>query len=159
MLLKIFDTRIGDVNLQIPAPTSNVAGVPNVLQVCGLSNMSATTDPGAANDMTQGYLPGSVWFNTTNQRWWDCVSNATGAAVWAFGGAAYANGGTNPPSEVTQFGQGTSLMAEEGNIYREVVASRNPGGTAGDYVVGMFSLPANSFDATGRGINLVARAG
>lgn len=50
-----------------------------------------------------------------------------------------------------------AIMGEEGNIYREVVASRNPGGTAGDYVVGAFTIPAGSFDIAGRGLNLLAQ--
>jgi hypothetical protein len=50
---------------------------------------------------------------------------------------------------------GAATMNEEGNIYRFVSAGVNPAGTAGDYVVGVYSLPASSFDIAGRGINLV----
>ena len=115
--------------------------------------------PGASNDISQGYLVGSRWFDTTAGvlRWWKCRSNALGAAIWVVDGVDYLNGGTNPNYEVTQFGLGSALMAEEGNIYREIVASRNPGGTGADYVVGLYTLPASSFDVAGRGINIMAQ--
>ena len=45
-------------------------------------NMTATTNPAATNDTSQGYVAGSNWLNTTNGTLWFCVSNATGAAVW-----------------------------------------------------------------------------
>src|SRR2546430_2666876 len=47
------------------------------------SNLAATTDPTASNDRTQGYEAGSQWLNITAGRAWICMSNATGAAVWA----------------------------------------------------------------------------
>ena len=65
-------------------------------------------------------------------------------------------GSVNPSTEITAFGGGTNTFLEEGNIYREVIAGRNPAGTAGDYVVSTFTLSANSFDIAGRGLNMVA---
>jgi hypothetical protein len=58
---------------------------------------------------------------------------------------------------VTYFGGSTATFPEEGNLYREIVASRNPGGTAGDYVVGVYTIPANGFDVAGRGVNMLAQ--
>ena len=123
------------------------------------NNLTATTDPAATNDgsAAQGYTPGSWWYNTTANRLWECVSNATGAAVWSFSGAAYASGGYNPASEVTQVGQGTALAAAEGNIYRSVLGTAtSPAATGSDYVLAVYALPANSFDVSGRGVNLLA---
>lgn len=126
----------------------------------GIDNFGATTDPTAANDNTQGYGPGSEWINTTLNREWTCLSAATGAAVWAFGGAAYGNGGYNPSNEVTQFGSSTTaLMAAEGNINRQVpgvAGAVAPGATGADNVVAVYSIPANCFDAANRGITITA---
>jgi hypothetical protein len=62
-------------------------------------------------------------------------------------------GGTNAPSASLS---GLATFPDEGNIYREVVASRNPASTAADIVVGVYTLPAYSFDISGRGVNLLA---
>jgi hypothetical protein len=118
-----------------------------------------TTDPTASNDNTQGYAIGSLWINTTALRIWECVSAATGAAAWVFSGAAYSSGGSTPATEVTQFGSGTALAAAEGNINRQVpgvAGAIAPGATGVDNVVAVYSLPANSLDAAGRGITVTA---
>lgn len=47
-----------------------------------VDNLTATTDPTAANDSRQGYGPGSVWINATTGTIWRCNSAAVGAAVW-----------------------------------------------------------------------------
>ena len=128
--------------------------------IANSNNLVATTDPGASNDTPQGYAIGSVWFNTTAMRWWECQSPAAGAAVWVFSGAAYNNSGTNPASEVTQFGSGTAIMGAEGNITGGRIISSagvNPGATGVDSVLAVYSLPANSFDLALRGINIVAQ--
>ena len=125
--------------------------------VASYNNLTATTDPVVTNDGTQGYGPGSWWYNTTAQRLWECVSSATGAAVWVFSGANYAGGGYSPASEATQFGQSVGLMAAEGNTYRDVKGvATSPAATGSDYVLAVYSLPANSLDVAGRGVNLVA---
>ena len=64
-------------------------------------------------------------------------------------------GGTTAPTATAL--QNLATFPDEGNVYREVVSSRNPGGTAGDYVVGVYSIPAYSFDISGRGINIIAQ--
>jgi len=46
------------------------------------NNDSATTDPSASDDVTQGWDIGSHWTNTAVGRVWFCVDNSTGAAVW-----------------------------------------------------------------------------
>ena len=153
----LFDSAIGDRKVSVPSvATANSSALLVSPSVAGFSNLSATTDPTSSNDTTQGYSIGSIWFNSTAGylRTWICRDNTASAAKWVFEGADYANGGTTPNAEVVQFGSGAALAAAEGNIYREVVASRNPGGTAADYVIGVYSLPANSFDISGRGVNI-----
>jgi hypothetical protein len=59
-----------------PQPFGNsLNGVP-------LTNVTATSGPGATNDATQGYSRGSTWINTTNNLVYTCANAATGAAVW-----------------------------------------------------------------------------
>lgn len=47
-----------------------------------LTNFTATADPTASNDATQGYAVGSGWFNTTTQVFWRAASVGAGAASW-----------------------------------------------------------------------------
>lgn len=47
------------------------------------NNFTATVDPSSGDDQTQGYTPGSRWFNTSTGILWTCLSAATGAASWA----------------------------------------------------------------------------
>jgi hypothetical protein len=50
-------------------------------------NLSATTDPGAGNDASQGYTPGSTWVNLNTNTVYFCGNAAIGAAVWTTSGA------------------------------------------------------------------------
>lgn len=47
-----------------------------------MSNLAATADPTVNNDGTQGYSAGSRMLNTLTGELFECVSAATGAAVW-----------------------------------------------------------------------------
>ena len=145
----LVDSHIGDV-------------VVPVLMGAGIgSSLIKTVDPVATNDLTQGFVPGSVWFNATpgKLRWWQCRLATKNAASWVFMGADYPNGGTNPATEVTAFGSGAALVAAEGNIFREVLAAagRNPGATNVDNVIAVYSMPLLSLDASGRGVNILAQ--
>lgn len=158
-LIRILDTQIGERDMQIPSPTAG-----GIIQALGISSLALSSDPGINQDSTQGYQVGSVVFNNTagQLRMWTCRDASTGAAKWTFDGADYANGGTNPPGEITQFGSSNAAFAEEGNIYRYVpgVAGMvTPGGIGNDYVVATYTVPANAFDGlagTNRGIMVVA---
>lgn len=56
------------------------------------------------------------------------------------------------------FGAGAGVVAEEGNINRQISAAGvQPGATGVDSVLAVYSLPANSFDVTGRGICITAQ--
>ena len=125
----------------------------------GIDNFSGTTDPTAANDSTQGFSVGSVWLNTAGGqlRWWDCRDATAGAAKWVYSGADYANGGTNPNTELTVFGGGTATIPAEGNINRQISsAGVSPGATGADNVLAVYSLPPSSFDQANRGIQITA---
>ncbi len=164
-MLNLFDDVKGNIPISVPGPQAG--GLPGSVApaqfaIFGIYNWNATSDPGPTNDSSQGVIVGHVWRNSTAGalRIWSCHDNTAGAAKWVFEGADYVNGGTNPAIEVTQFGSGAALMAEEGNIFRYVSAGLSPAGTNADYVVAAYSLPANSFDGlsgTNRGISITAQ--
>lgn len=58
--------------------SSGLAGKSAVVQV----NLGATSDPATTNDTTQGYAPGSSWFNKSTGRYFICREATTNAAVW-----------------------------------------------------------------------------
>lgn len=67
----------------------NLDEVIAALSVLGLypakrDNLSATINPGASNDATQGYGVGSLWYNTARDVMWICRVAATGAAQWTY---------------------------------------------------------------------------
>ncbi len=160
-ILNLLDSGIGNREIQIPAVLSGgVPGSPAQFVVPAIATLIATADPTASNDVTQGISVGSIWFNSTagQLRWWICRSNTAGAAAWVFDGADYANGGTNPPIEITAFGSGAATMAEEGNINRQVSgAGVSPTQTGQDIILQSYQLPANSFDIAGRGICITSQ--
>jgi hypothetical protein len=120
------------------------------------NNVSASTDPVAGSDNTLGYTVGSIWVNTTNGRVWIAQSVATGAAAWAL--AVVPGTGVEPSSNLEQFGAGTATVLAEGNINRQISsAGISPGATGADNVLAVFSIPANSFDISGRGVGITAQ--
>lgn len=54
----------------------------NWVSVTGLKSNAEAADPDADNDVDEGYLPGSIWINTSTDYVWVCVDNTDGAAVW-----------------------------------------------------------------------------
>jgi hypothetical protein len=47
-----------------------------------IENYGATTNPDEDNDVTEGYIRGSIWINTTLNTIWICSKNTNGAAIW-----------------------------------------------------------------------------
>ena len=74
--------------IQAAAAHNAGATVSQVLTAVGLrsagiqNNVAATSVPSTAQDVTKGYSPGSLWYNTVSGKLWICTSNASGAAVW-----------------------------------------------------------------------------
>jgi hypothetical protein len=58
------------------------ASVAEKLNRSAKNNFSATADPDADNDSTEGYSEGSRWLNTTTDESYVCVDPAEGAAIW-----------------------------------------------------------------------------
>lgn len=125
-------------------------------------NFAAVTDPTVANDSTQGYTPGSPWFNIANGREWTCQSSIAGAAVWYISGII-PGVGAEPSSLLTQFGsaafgQPFFAFGEEGNLYRNIgnPVGQNAADLTDDILDG-FVMPANSFDIAKRGLQFSAQ--
>lgn len=56
----------------------------------GKNKTDATTAPTTTDDNTQGYAPGSIWVDVTNDLFYACVDASTSAAVWtSFGGVEF----------------------------------------------------------------------
>jgi hypothetical protein len=125
-------------------------------------NLTATTDPGAASDNTQGYAAGSIWINTAAFRVWICQSAATSAAVWLLDGVQ-PGVGVEPANMLTQFGGSAfgatfGAFTEEGNLYRNIgnpIAGNSADTT--DDIIGGIVLPAGAFDVAGRGLCITAQ--
>jgi hypothetical protein len=71
----------------------------------------------------------------------------------------FAGGEVWPSNEATQFGSGTASIAAEGNIFRQISQPGiTPVALGSDIVIGVYTLPANSFDGIGnRGLGLTAQ--
>ena len=142
-----------------PAPTG---GIPSSIPLTVTDNFNATSDPSTSNDITQGYQVGSQWSNTTAGalRYWQCRDNSSGAAKWAFMGADYTNGGTDPNTELLAFGNGGAAALTEGTINRQVTqAGVGPAFLSSDVVLALYTIPANTFDITGRTVTATAWGG
>lgn len=48
----------------------------------GKNNLTATTNPGNGDDADDGYSRGSYWYNYSGDRWYICINNTVGSAVW-----------------------------------------------------------------------------
>lgn len=116
---------------------------------------SATVDPVATNDASQGFILGSVWYNPASSRVWECMNTAIGAAVWALTGVV-PGVGSEPANMQTLFGGGLGAFYEEGNLLRSTPGN-SPASTGADIVMAVYSIPANSFDIAGRALNVFAQ--
>jgi hypothetical protein len=86
------------------------------------------------------------------------VSSADASNVIANMFADIQNPQELPASVVFQLGAGVGAMASGGYINKQIPgAPVTPANTAGDIVVAVYSLPANSFDVAGREIDIVAK--
>lgn len=153
---RVFDPEIGERTFNLPLPLGG--GAPTAP---GIATLTATADPGASQDVSQGYQIGSLVLNTTAGflRLWMCYANTAGAAKWIFLTADYANGGTNPPNELVQGGLSTATFNESGTITKQlpgVAGGISPASIASDMVIGLYLIPANYFDSAGRGVIVTA---
>jgi hypothetical protein len=121
------------------------------------NNLTATTDPSAVSDNTQGYSVGSRWLNITARRAWTCLSAATGAALWVLDGVVPGLG-VEPSTIASAFGGGSGSFLREGNLNRQAgnPLGRNNADTTDD-VLASYTLPAPSFDVAGRGVCIAAQ--
>jgi hypothetical protein len=83
--------------------------------------LDATAAPTADNDVDEGYVVGSRWFDVTNDKEYVCLDNTDGAAVWTettgAGGGGVDTGGTPVANDYARF---TDADTIEGRSYAEV---------------------------------------
>lgn len=77
------------------------------------NNFTATTDPSTANDITQGYLPGSLWVNIATDSSFQCVDSTAGAAVWK---SITDGGGAADFDKILTTVAGDVITATNGNV-------------------------------------------
>ncbi len=98
-----------------------------------LHNLSAIVDPTVTDDDEAGYSIGSIWVNTVTLRSFQCVDDATGAAIWrASGGSspllAWGNnsvGGTTTPRYMDPWGAQNQIAGTDGVENPRTVATRD----------------------------------
>ena len=95
---------------KIPLTTS-VSGYLPVVHggVGGRNNTTATSDPTATNDNTEGYAPGSIWINASTGYSHLCLYNTTNAANWVTI-AAISNTNIIAPKATNTVDLGTSTL-------------------------------------------------
>lgn len=108
-------------------------------------NLSASVGPGATDDNTAGYSIGSMWINTTDNRIYFCIDNATSAAYWithsmqiitlgTLGSAAASVSITNIPQRYQNLRLITQVRsARTGNTFDNILFRLNGNTTAGNY--------------------------
>lgn len=62
-----------------------------------LNTYVATTDPGSTDDSTDGWAPGSRWFNVAQAKLWECVDSTAEAASWLLVMATHAGATAGAP--------------------------------------------------------------
>jgi hypothetical protein len=62
--------------------TGNTDAIVALTALVPTNNFAATVDPVISNDGTEGYIVGTQWINTTNNRIFQAVDVSTGAAIW-----------------------------------------------------------------------------
>lgn len=95
-------------------------------------NRTATTDPGATDDDSEGYTVGSSWINTSSGAAWLLVDAATNNANWILFGISSA--------AVTSFNGRTGAISPEDGDYT---------GTVQDQIIRSENLTSNASGAAG----------
>lgn len=115
-----------------------------------MAAIGAATGAGTPNGVLTPSFTGQEYFDTTNNVFY--VAYGTTNTSWAPIAAA-----TIPGTVTGQGGNSSASFGLEGNVNLQVSAAGvQPGATAADNVLAVYSLPANFFDKAGRGINITA---
>ena len=115
----------------------------------GKNNYAATTNPTVGDDTNDGYAVGSAWYNVPNDRYYICVYNAVGAAVWLENRFIDSNGDLRPHSNgLNDLGHTLKRWKDlflSGNA--DIDGSLNVATTT--YLGGILTVNANANFATG----------
>lgn len=83
-------------------------------------NFAGTTAPSTGDDSADGYVVGSRWIDTTNDKEYVCLDNSAGAAVWTETTGAGGGGGTPGGSDTqVQFNDGGSFGGDSGMTFNK----------------------------------------
>lgn len=83
-------------------------------------NFAGTTAPSTGDDSADGYVVGSRWIDTTNDKEYVCLDNSAGAAVWTETTGAGGGGGTPGGSDTqVQFNDGGSFGGDSGMTWNK----------------------------------------
>ena len=112
------DTYLSDVNgLVANVPAGDVNGLQQLgfIQINVRNNVSATTNPTASNDYTQGYGVGSMWINATTPAFYLCTAmgSTPGNATWQ---AVTVTGIMTPAAGGTGINNGSNTITVGGNL-------------------------------------------
>lgn len=75
----------------------------SLTQIARKHNLDATISPTSANDASQYYTKGSLWINNTSKKWYICIDNSSGAAIWKLSSTAWSDI-TGTPTTLTGYG-------------------------------------------------------
>jgi hypothetical protein len=151
------DTTDSAANIILALPNSQV-GQSWELSIVNTTAFPETLAAGAGVTLTG--LASPIPANSTGK--FLCTYTAGAAVSMQMVSVAFnAAGGADPATTATFFGSGVGTFLEEGTLGKSISqAGINPGGTAGDYVVAVFTIKANSLDGVGnRGVQVVAKGG
>jgi hypothetical protein len=114
-----FDTEVGN-HADVTAALAHVSANGTSHSMVRYSKFDGTTAPTVNDDVDLGYVAGSFWTDTTNDKNYVCLDNTNGAAVW---------------TETTQ-ATGTDATAVHDNVAGEISAITEKGSpAAGDWLI------------------------
>jgi len=118
---------------------ADVSAYDGIVQISGGStsaiknNWAASAAPTTGDDSGSGYVVGSRWIDTTNDKEYVCLDNSSGAAVWT---ETTGGGGGGGGVLFTQFAEDANGSASYTNIYSS--------GTYGNAFVNLTSVNATT---------------
>lgn len=86
------------------------------------NKLNGTAAPTASNDVTQGYVIGSMWVDTVGHKIYFCMNNAVGAAIWWDGAVDLSPYALNTALTAEVSARSSADSTLQTNITNEVIA-------------------------------------